>query len=181
MFKRFTPWLVGLLAAAVLAAPANAQLWTFSTVGNATVVGVPGSPNSPAAAGHWAINNDYGTIVSMAGMTNGTITSGLIPNYDGKGLDCYYSQTSIGGSPSTQFSIQEYDAASGTYETLLKSVAVTSNAVAHNVIYPGMQTTTLPSNFAVLGFHAPTQFALSISNNVAATSITGVIGCAKLN
>src|SRR5580704_6543480 len=89
-------------------------------------------------------NLDLGAVVTSSGayVPNATYNSVDLMNSSSKGVMCLYDQISSSGSPSVTFAIQTKDAASGIYDSVLTSSAITNGANTYLSVYPGMQTSS---------------------------------------
>jgi|GEM_PF-4612818 len=141
-------------------------------------------PSNPAP-----YNIDVGAILTNTLRVAGTATSSDQANTNWRGLVCTFETTLSSGSTSTVWGIQEYDAATDSWLTLLSSDAYlasmsseTANGTPFKLaLYPGMQTATLPSNMKALSYHLPRTWRVTqtVSNSVGNSNgaITGKIGC----
>lgn len=126
-------------------------------------------------------NADVGALLSgqlLAGTTN----SSDVINYDGGGVVCRFVATTSSGSPSAVFNIQSYDAATASYRTMLSSAAITTpTGESTMMVYPGIQTSSLPSNWASISLKMPRVWRLQAVVTGATTAITGIAGCQNLS
>lgn len=100
----------------------------------------------------------------------GTNAAGVSP-----GVVCVLNQASHTGSPSSTFSIQGKDAASGKYYTILTSAATTSDNMP-NAIAVGRGVATVANVSA--GFPLPPTWRVSVTVGGTSTPvITGTLGC----
>lgn len=127
-------------------------------------------------------NIDLGAVATSGGVygANGLFSSGDLVNSTNKGIQCQFNQRSTSGSPSSVFAILSKDAASGTYDTLI-STTVTNNPNTYLTIYPGMQTSSLPTNWSGLGVHLTRVFQVQVTLNGSGTTSNFTIGCNLLN
>jgi hypothetical protein len=85
---------------------------------------------------------------TLSSQPAGTYNTADQANVQGfRGVVCAFNQSSSSGTPSTTFSIQEKDAAAATYTNLAVSTALTANGTALLEVYPGIQTSSLPTGF----------------------------------
>lgn len=109
-----------------------------------------------------------------------TVSSNILNNLAYEGLQCTYNATALSGSPSVTINIQAYDEASATFTTLLTSGTAnntTLNTPTTIQIYPGIQTTSLPSNVTSLSWHMPRFVRVQEIVAGASTATTGSVGC----
>lgn len=122
----------------------------FAALALAMLVASPALSQVPASNPPY--NTDIGVVLSSANRTAATYNSANQTNLDKQGVTCTLSQTASSGSPSTTYGIQEYDAATATWITVLTSSAVTGyptdtpNAPRQVAVRPGIQTTSDPTN-----------------------------------
>jgi hypothetical protein len=92
---------------------------------------------------------------------------------------CTFNQTASSGTPSTTFSIQGYDAASNTYQSLVTSAAITTNNTPTKlVVYPGSVATAVPTGMVIAGLHLPRFWRVQqVIAGTGGPAITGTIGC----
>lgn len=104
---------------------------------------MPQYPYSP-------VNNDLGAVVTLtAASANGT--SAQLNNAQARGVRVVIDITAITGTtPTLTVTIQSYDAASNTYNTLLASAALNATGVTELLVYPGAAATANISADAVL-------------------------------
>lgn len=122
----------------------------FAALALATLVASPALSQVPASNPPY--NTDIGAVLTSQQRTAATYNSASQTNLDKTGVVCTLNQTVSSGSPSTTFAIQEYDAASATWYTVLTSSAITgypgsaSATPAQLAVKPGIQTTSDPTN-----------------------------------
>ena len=132
-------------------------------------------------------NTDLGALPKLnypngtTGLQAGTVNSDPIPNQGDKGVMCTFNPTSSTGSNTTVFSIQAYDAASATWQSLVSSGSLSPPTAATIAVYPGMATASLPSGWTAASIHLPAlwrvQHVLTGSN----VWLNYTIGCNTLN
>jgi hypothetical protein len=143
-------------AAAMLLTPARAQV-----------------PSVPAP-----YNVDLGAVITNSARAPATVTTSQLDNLAYNGAECTFNQSAASGSSSTTFSIQFYDSASNSYQSLVTSGAITSSSVPTTiVVYPGVQTSSLPTGMVALNMKLPRKWRVSQTNAGANTTTTGTIGC----
>lgn len=146
-------------------------------------------------------NLDIGAVITntlaLAGTVNSaTASASTSPwqnnNLNWLGVSCTWTTQSSSGSTSSVFSIQQYDAASATFQTLISSPAIvassTSEAVntPHAVVLrPGLAGTA-PTNYTYLSLALPRVWRVQavISNGAGtnpAPAVTSKIGCNYLD
>jgi hypothetical protein len=123
-------------------------------------------------------NVDLGALITNSARAPATVTSAQQDNLAYHGAECTFNQSAASGSSSTVFSIQFYDSASNTYQTLVTSGAITASATPTTiVVYPGIQTSSLPTGMVALNMDLPRKWRVSQTNSGANTTTTGTIGC----
>lgn len=126
-------------------------------------------------------NTDLGAIITNSARTAGTVTSSQQTNLDKNGVACRFVQTVASGSPSTTFSIQGYDAATESYISLVTSGAITGTTPTEIVVYPGIQTSSLPTAMVAISLHLPRVWRLTQTIGGTQTpASTSKIGCNML-
>lgn len=126
---------------------------------------------------HFAANLDYGAVITNTARVPATVHSADLTNFSGTGVMCVFNQTAHASSPSTTYSIEAKDSASGAYVSLLTSAANTADATpSFIVVHPGVAETANVST----GLPIPRTFR--VTEVVGGTgSTTGTIGCHVLN
>jgi hypothetical protein len=124
-------------------------------------------------------NQDLGALITNSARGAGTVTSSQQDNLAFNGVVCTYAQSAHGGTSSTTFAIQAFDAATNSYFTLVTSGAITADATPTPIaVYPGMQTASLPAGMVAIGAHLPRKWRLSQTVGGTGTpTVTGQIGC----
>lgn len=143
------------------------------------------TPSNPAP-----YNVDLGAVITNALRGAGTVTTSLEANTNWRGVVCTLDPTASSGSGSITFKIQSYDAANAVYTDLIQTTGLTvgptvSSTVLNTpyslIVYPGMQTTGLPTNVKAISMSLPRSWRVSqtISSGGGNTNnaITGKIGC----
>lgn len=105
-------------------------------------------------------------------------------NYVNKGIVCSLTTTATSGSPSLSWKIQQYDAASASYFTLLsENVGTGSGPLASQQVMelgPGIAVSGLPSNMFALNVAVPRIWQVSVTAYGNGLTWTGYIGCNML-
>jgi len=127
-------------------------------------------------------NLSLGALITNTQQGAGTVTSAPQINSVNNGVSCTYAQPVSSGSPSTVFSIQFQDTASGLWTSLVTSGAITTTGPTTPVtieVYPGIQTSSLPTNVsASVNLKLPRNWRVSETVTAAANVwVTGTIGC----
>lgn len=125
-------------------------------------------------------NNNLGALVTNTLAQAGTVYSAQQTNLAGNGVVCTFDQTAHSGTPQTTFFIQQYDAASASYFTLVTSGTITADNTPTAIeVYPGVQTATLPSPMVAVGLKLPRTYRVgqTIVNGGGGAATTGTIGC----
>jgi hypothetical protein len=117
----------------------------------------------------------------------GTVNFPIQNNMAWSGVMCTFNQTAVSGSPSTVFSIQFLDSASGIWNTLVTSTAITTALNTPSVIMlsPGLESSItlpapIPAYILALGLKLPRFWRVTETVTGASTSTTGTIGCNML-
>lgn len=127
-------------------------------------------------------NVDLGAVLSSSAQGAATVTSAQFINGDGSGVVCTFNQGAKTNTPSSTFSIQQYDAASDSYFTLVTSGAITANATPTPIaVYPGSQTASLPSGMVAIGVKLPRIWRVSVTVAGSSPTISYTVGCNMLN
>lgn len=114
--------------------------------------------------------------VVLASAARTTDQSVDITNYGCRGIIVTLDVTALSDSPSIVLRIRHKDPASGTYETLLESAAVTTQPVRHTyVVYPGIAAAASDVT-AVAGFVVGKDINIQV-DHANANSITYSVGC----
>lgn len=129
-------------------------------------------------------NVDLGSLITNSLRTAGTVTSAVQQNLANRGVVCGMVQSAVSGSPSTTFSIQSYDAANLSWQTLATSSTFTTSTSNYYSIWlqPGLIAADVPSNGVGKSLHLPR--AWRISQTIAGTggpAISGKVDCNTLN
>jgi type II secretory pathway pseudopilin PulG len=124
-------------------------------------------------------NLSLGALITNAAQVAGTVNSPAQVNSGNNGASCTYTQTASSSSPSTTFSIQFQDTASGFWTSLVTSGAITSTGPTTPVtimVYPGIEVSSLPTNVsAAQSLKLPRNWR--VSETTSGGTITGTIGC----
>src|SRR5258708_481056 len=75
------------------------------------------------------LTREIGAIVTLTAQGAGTVNSLDQSGFNVTRIICVFRESVSGGTPSSTFAIQNKDAASGQYYTLLTSAAITTNSV----------------------------------------------------
>lgn len=132
-------------------------------------------------------NVDLGALITNSLRTASTVQSATQTNLNWRGVLCKFLETVSSGTPSTTFSIQSYDAATASWQTLATSGAVTSTTgnPASILIYPGAAMTTTPSGWVLNAIYLPRTWRINqvVGSGAGAASpaTTSKIGCNYLN
>lgn len=161
------------LALAVVAVLATMTLTT--SFPNWAIAQVPSDPGP--------YNTDTGVLITNTLRTAGSVQTASQTNLSRKGVVCTYNQSANSGTSSVTFSIQQFDAASNSWFTLVTSGAITANATPTPIgVYPGAQTASLPSGMVMAGLHIPRVWRVSQTvGGSGGPAVTGTVGCNLLN
>lgn len=128
-------------------------------------------------------NVDLGALLTNTARVPGTYNSATQNNLAYQGVMCTMNQTAVTGT-STVFSIQFLDTASGLWQTMVSSAAITTavNTPTSIVVAAGLQTSSttpiagLPSLMVTMGLKLPRSWRVQ-EVVTGGTSTTGTIGC----
>jgi hypothetical protein len=116
---------------------------------------------------------DIGLVQSFSAAGAGTVTSAAQSARGAKGVKLYINISSLGGGlPTMTVSLQNFDSASGTWNTLLASTALAAAAMTTMTVYPGL----LASANVIGSDFITDQWRLSSTVVAATGSITATIG-----
>lgn len=121
------------------------------------------------------LTRDLGAIRTFTAQGAATVTSSDQNGFNVSRVTCVFNQASHTGSPSTTFSIQNKDAASGGYVTLITSAAITADTTP-GAIHAGAGVATT----ANIGAGVPIAKTWRVSATVGGSAtpvVTGTIGC----
>jgi len=122
---------------------------------------------------------DLGALSTFASQAAATVTTSDYTNVLNRGVYCSFYQSGYTGLPSTTYSIQAKDAASGQYISLLTSAAITSanTTPVTLTVFPGAPATSNVSANAQL----PATWRISTTVGGTSTPIvSGTVGCQVL-
>lgn len=119
------------------------------------------------------LTRDNGAIQTLTAQGAATLNSADQSGFNVTRVICVFRQSATGGTPSTTFSIQNKDAASGQYYSIITSAAITANSV--NFITAGGDVTTTTN----VGAGVPIARTWRTSTTVGGTTpaVTATIGC----
>lgn len=123
-------------------------------------------------------NKDTTALITLSAQGAGTVTSADQDNFIWRGANCVFDQTAHTGTPSTTFSIQVKDAASGAYVTVLTSAAITADNT------PTMLTMSAGTpNVTNVSDGRPLSRVWRVSATVGGTTpaVTATVGCALIH
>lgn len=155
---------------------------SFRTLLYAVLVGLIAMPFAasaqPAAAVQVVgpLTRDLSTLNTFTARTATTVNSADQNGYNVSRVICAFNQSSYTGAPSTTFSIQNKDAASGSYYTLVTSAAIATSTTTPVFLAAGAGVTTT----ANVGAGYPIAKAWRVTTTVAGTStpmVWGTVGC----
>lgn len=136
----------------------------------------------PAGPTPMAPNVELPTLITNAAVAASTVNSAQQVNLYYRGISCTLNMSAHTGTPSTTMVIQGFDPASAAYYTIATSAAITADATPTQlVVYPAIQTASLPTNMTGFGLHLPRRWR--VQNVVAGTTpvVTSTTACAYLN
>lgn len=120
------------------------------------------------------MTRDLGALITLAARATGTVNSADQNGFNVSRIICLYNQTTTTLLSSATITLQNKDAASGAYYTLLTTAAIASPVQA----FPfgagiGMTNTTTAANLPI----ARTWRIQLIAGGTTASTITGTVGC----
>lgn len=121
------------------------------------------------------LTRDLGSLRTMTAQGAGTVTTADQNGFNVSRVICVYRQSTFSGGPSTTFTIQNKDAASGQYYSLVTSAAVTSGA-STNILVAGAGVATTASISANLPIAKTWRLSATVGGTTTPT-VTGTIGC----
>ncbi len=119
------------------------------------------------------LSRDTGTLVTLTAQGAGTVNSADQSGFNVSRVTCVFRETVSGGTPSSTFTIQGKDSATGQYYTILTSAAITSNSV--NAIFAGAGVSTAANVSA--GLPIPRTWRVSTTVGGTTPAVTATIGC----
>ena len=122
------------------------------------------------------LTRDLGAVRTLTAQGAATVTSADQNGYNVSRVVCAFNQSTYTGNPSVTFSIQNKDAVSGLYYTLLTSAAITSATTLPVPLAAGGGVATT----ANVGAGIPVAAKWRVATTVAGTStptVTGTVGC----
>lgn len=165
------------LKTSLLASLSAAMLLLVALGAQAQVPSVPPPYNVPLGA---VITNTASPKSSTA--INSTIGSlgGAGANLAYKGVICTVNQSAQSGSASASAVVQMYDTASATWQNVSPALitSATPNTPASVVVYPGIQTTSLPTGWVSISMALPKYWRVSeVIGGATNSTFTGTVGC----
>lgn len=135
-------------------------------------------------------NVDIGALITNTLRGAGTVTTSAQANTNWRGVICTLVPTASSGSGSIGFKIQGYDAATASYLDYITAAPLTVGRLVSPtvldtpysvIVYPGIQTSSLPTNTTGISLHLPrtwrvSQTITSLAGNTN-NAITAKIGC----
>lgn len=120
------------------------------------------------------LTRDLGSLRTMTAQGAATVTTADQNGFNVSRVICVFRQSTNVGTPSTTFSIQNKDAASGQYYSILTSAAVTTG-VSTNFIAAGAGIVDSANVRASVPIAKTWRVSATIAG--ATASVTGTIGC----
>ena len=125
-------------------------------------------------------NVDLGALIKNAAQGPATVNSAQQQNLDQSGVVCSWNQASHTGSPTSSFSIQNYDAASGSYYQVAQIGSLTADnpvtAPTVLAVEPALPASA-PAGFSVT-INAPLARYWRVQEIITGTAtVTGTVGC----
>lgn len=124
------------------------------------------------------VNSPLGAIITNTARGAATVNSAAQNNLYYRGAVCTYNQTAHGGTSSVTFSIQMYDRASNSYQSLVTSGAITADATPTTIaVYPGIAASG-PTGYVGFNGHLTRQWRVTETVGGTGTpTVTGTVGC----
>jgi hypothetical protein len=122
-------------------------------------------------------NVDLGVQITNSVREPGTVTTAPLTNLAYGGVVCTFVQTAASGSPSTTFGIQVYDSATASWITYVTSGAITTTTPTSVMVYPGIQTSSLPAAMVGINLKLPRTYRVTQTVSGGGTATTSKIGC----
>lgn len=127
-------------------------------------------------------NVPLGAVITNNNQGIGTVNSALQNNVAYNGIICTFNSTSKSASPNATISIQMQDSASATFQSLVTSGTISLTATPTSVvIYPGIQTSSLPSGMVAFNGRLPRfwrlQQVITSGGGASPTIVAGTVGC----
>lgn len=119
------------------------------------------------------LTRDLGALVKLSAQGTGTVNSSDQTGFNITRIICVFNQASHTGTPSSTFAIQNKDAASGAYYTLVTSAAITTDTTP---TYLAVGDVATAANVAL---SVPVARTWRVTTTVGGTTptVTGTIGC----
>jgi len=118
------------------------------------------------------------TVRTLTAQGAGTLTSSDQNGFGVISVLCVFNTSAQSGTPSTTFTIQGKDAASGNYYNIVTSSAITASATPTPLAVGRDVTTT--ANLSA-GFPVPATWRVSTTVGGTTPSVTATISCVKQN
>lgn len=149
----------------------------FAALIGVGIVAQPPSANAQVSGvlSVYPINRDIGAVLTMTAQGAATVTSSDLSGAAANRVVCVYNQTAHGGTPSSTFSIQNKDAASGAYYTVLTSAAITADSTP-TPLHVGAGVVTTANVGAGVVLARTWRISLTVGGSATPT-VTGTIGC----
>lgn len=122
------------------------------------------------------LTRDPGALITNTARAASTANSADQSGFGVSRVVCVFNQSTYTGAPSTTFAIQNKDAASGLYYTLITSAAVTTAVNTPSAISAGSgvpTTTNVSANIPV----ARTWRVTETIGGTSTPTVTGTVGC----
>lgn len=150
----------------------------FAALAFAAILSPPGLAQPTAAIqAQTPLTRDIGNIRTLTATGASTVTSADQTGFNASRVSCVYNQTTSTGAPSTTFSIQNKDAASGNYYTLITSAAVViTNATVTSPIHVGAGVVATTNVSAGVPIARTWRVSVTVAGSSTPT-VTGTVGC----
>jgi hypothetical protein len=183
--RKLFAYLKGLtLAAAVLLVASVLMLQPWRAAAQVPSLVGPYNIDLGKVAGFTNLAGGSGTSFGTAATSpTGSSYSTTPVNYNSKGIVCTLTVSSTSGSPSVAWSIQQYDAASAAWFTLLSQTNSPAATYGPYVleVSPGIATSSLPTSMSAINLAIPRVWRVSVQAAGAGLAATGYVGCNLTN
>ena len=120
-------------------------------------------------------------VITLTAQGAATVNSSDQSNLYDAGVRCTFNQTAHTGTPSSTLAIQFKDVATGTYQSLATSGAITADSTPTTVVvYPGMQTASLPTGMVAHGGAVGRVWRAQVVVAGTTPGVTAKVGCELL-
>lgn len=141
----------------------------------------PALAQAPSSMPPYNVDTGVALITNVGQVGSATVNSANQTNLDKSGAVCTAFQTAISGTPSWTFSIQGFDAATATWNTLVTSGAITTSLTNINTVRigPGLIAADVPANGVGTSIRLPRVWRVQevFGAGSGGPTVTAKIGC----